>query len=98
MTATTFSLIYTNSDIERILDAGEWQEIRADNGNEYMTLQSVDGNGSSAGYVRLWRAPDALALDRMIHMRLVAGPVETQLLFVFGITTSTMPHMHAQIV
>ncbi|MBT8421816.1 MAG: hypothetical protein KJP03_01745, partial [Gammaproteobacteria bacterium] len=36
--------------------------------------------------------------DRMVHMRLLTGPVDTQLLFVFGRADSTMPHMHLQTV
>lgn len=98
MTATPFSLSYINSDIERILESGDWAEMPGTGDTPYLQLHAIDNSDLSAGYVRLWRAPDNLPLDRMIHMRLVAGPVETQLLFVFGITTSTMPHMHTQIV
>jgi hypothetical protein len=34
----------------------------------------------------------------MIHLRLIAGPVETQLMFVFGRAETSMPHFHAQAV
>jgi hypothetical protein len=79
------------------LQLGDWQELTGDSGAPYQQLTTVE-DGSDAGYVRAWRGPDNLPLDRMIHMRLITGPVETQLLFVFGRSDTTMPHMHAQVV
>ena len=98
MTATPFSLSYINAYIEKILDVGDWSECPTDDAKALSQLHAIDEAGTPAGSVRLWRAPNDLPLDRMIHMRLTAGPVETQLLFVFGLTTSTMPHLHLQIV
>ena len=59
-----------------------------------MSLQNVDG--ANAGYVRLWQGPTASPIDRMAHVRLSAGPVQTQLLFIFSRNQSAQPHLHAQ--
>lgn len=98
MTPSPFSLVHTEAYIARILAAGEWTELTSADGSPHMSLVMADAPDMSAGYVRLWRAADSLPVDRMIHMRLIAGPVETQLLFVFGVATTTMPHLHAQFV
>ena len=60
----------------------------------YLPLRSVDN--ADAGYLRLWQAPADSAIDRMIHIRLLAGPVQTQLLFIFADESSALPHFHAQ--
>jgi len=57
-----------------------------------------DQGDNSAGYLRLWRGQPGAPLDRMVYLHLVAGPVTTQLLFVFGRPENTMPHIHAQLV
>lgn len=63
-----------------------------------MRLRAADVPHADAGFVRLWSAgPDSLA-DRMLHFRLCAGPVDTQLFFLFGRAHSVMPHFHAQVV
>jgi len=67
----------------------------ADN-NPYLRLESLDG--SDAGSLRLWQAGDGSRLDRMIHVQLLAGPVATQLFFIYGKSDSCMPHFHAQVV
>jgi hypothetical protein len=97
MTETPFSYIYVKQWIDRILEIGDWTEIKAPDSNYQQALRNAE-SGADAGYVRLWQAPVGSPLDRMIHMRLIAGPVETQLLFVFGKTESSMPHLHAQVV
>jgi hypothetical protein len=97
MTDTPFSCTYANGWINRILEIGEWSELLCTDGSYYQVLSNAE-TGVDAGYVRLWRAPAESSLNRMIHMRLIAGPVETHLLFVFGEPTSSLPHLHAQVV
>jgi hypothetical protein len=60
----------------------------------FLKLHSIDN--ADAGYLRLWKAPPESTIDRMVHIRLLAGPVQTQLLFIFGNETSALPHFHAQ--
>ena len=52
----------------------------------------------TAGFVRLWRAGPGSLADRMVHFRLCAAPVDTQLFFLFGRAGSVMPHLHVQVV
>lgn len=60
-------------------------------------LSLTGPENSNAGYVRLWSAQSG-DVDRMAHVRLLAGPVTTDLLFVFGKDDSPLPHYHAQLV
>jgi hypothetical protein len=94
MTDKPFSLVFIEGLLERCLAATEWQE----QGEPCMELTLAEAPESTAGYLRYWLAPDASPLDRMIHMRLIAGPVETQLMFMFGKPATSMPHFHAQAV
>ncbi len=98
MSATPFSLAYIDGVIARILAAQAFTEQHGPDAGPWLPLTLSDESQQSAGYVRLWRAADASVLDRMVHMRLVAGPVETQLLFVFGTADSCFPHLHVQVV
>ena len=98
MSETPFSLRFVDSVIDEILTAAEWQEQRNVDAGPLLPLTLQDHPAQSAGYVRLWKALGASPLDRMVHMRLIAGPVETQLLFVFGRAENCMPHLHLQVV
>ena len=98
MTEQPYSLVYISGMIDVILSSAAWDELRGSAGGPHIPLQMLDDDQQSAGYVRLWRAPKQSSLDRMVHMRLIAGPVETQLLFVFGRSGTSMPHLHAQVV
>jgi len=64
----------------------------------YRQLTRADDADAVAGFVRLWAAADSSPVDRMIHVRLLADPVDTQLLFLFGRSETAMPHFHAQVV
>jgi hypothetical protein len=98
MTGDPFSFAYVAGYIAKVLASGAWAELKGTDDGPFIPLQMQDNAAQSAGYLRIWRAPDNLPLDRMIHLRLIAGPVETNLLFVFGQSDTTMPHLHAQIV
>ncbi|MBT8441741.1 MAG: hypothetical protein KJO76_05075 [Gammaproteobacteria bacterium] len=63
----------------------------------YCPLTGADGS-TSAGCIRLWSASASPLVDRMIHIRLQADPVDTQLFFLFGRSPTAMPHFHAQVV
>lgn len=52
---------------------------------------------SSAGYVRYWDSNNP-ALDRMVLVCLLGGPVKTELLFLFGNADGVLPHFHGQLV
>jgi len=81
--------------VKRCCDDFEWVE-QLTNAGPVLQLESTDG--ADAGYVRLWQANNSPRLDRMVHIRLIAGPVETQLFFVFGLENHSLPHFHAQVV
>jgi hypothetical protein len=98
MSETPFSLQFIEGLISQSLTACDWSEQHSADGGHYMSLQQADNPDVSAGYVRFWTAPSGAPLDRMIHLRLIAGPVETQLLFIFGRADNSMPHFHAQAV
>lgn len=93
-----FSLVFIEGLIARCLAATDWSERQGDNDGPCLPLSYADDPSASAGYVRYWVAPATSPLDRMVHMRLQSGPVETQLLFLFGKPETTMPHFHAQAV
>jgi hypothetical protein len=98
MADTPFSLQFIEGLIDQSLTACSWSEQHSADGGHYMQLQQAENPDATAGYVRFWTAPADAPLDRMIHLRLIAGPVETQLLFIFGRADSSMPHFHAQAV
>ncbi len=98
MTAKPYSLVFIDSVIDEILEGGHFDEVSGPDGGPYLPLTHSDSPDTSAGYVRLWRGYESSVLDRMVHMRLVAGPVETQLLFIMGLADSCMPHLHVQVV
>jgi hypothetical protein len=97
MSEQPFSLVFIDELITRCLEACDWEEDTHDDGHALSLSMAADPE-QPAGYVRFWRAPPDGSLDRMLHMRLIAGPVETQLLFLFGRADTTMPHFHAQAV
>ena len=65
-------------------------------GGAYLEVVRADDPNTSAGFARVWTV--AAPLERMIHVRLRAEPVDTQLFFLFGDPATAMPHFHAQVV
>lgn len=98
MTKATYGRVFIDGLIETLLADGLWAEVEAPDGGAFLPLTLADDPTVSAGSVRLWRGRDDSPLDRMVHMCLLAGPVETHLLFAFGRADSSMPHLHAQVV
>lgn len=93
-----YSLAFVASEIDKLQARTGLIEQPGPDGGPFLPLTLSEHPEVSAGYVRLWKGADDSVLDRMVHMRLVAGPVETQLLFVFGLAHTTMPHLHLQVV
>jgi hypothetical protein len=93
-----FSLTFIEGLLELLQPDALWDEVEAPDGGPYLPLVTAATEPTPAGSVRLWRGRAGTPLDRMVHMRLIAGPVETQLLFAFGLPDSTFPHLHAQVV
>ena len=62
------------------------------------SARHCNDEAQTAGTLRLWRAADDSLIDRMVHFRLTSAPVDTQLFFLFGRTTTPMPHFHGQVV
>lgn len=87
-----------DSVIAELVAATDLREIHSSGAEPYLPLTFAEAPEQSAGSVRLWQAADDSPLDRMVHMRLAAGPVLTQLLFVFGRADNCMPHIHLQTV
>jgi hypothetical protein len=98
MTDDPFGYVHICAYIERVLAVEAWTELEGVDRGPYLSLRMEGPDEQPAGCLRIWRAPDTLPLDRMVHLRLIAGPVETNLLFVFGRSDTTMPHLHAQVV
>ena len=93
-----FSLTFVENLLDLLQPEQLWQELKSPDGGPYLPLVNEAEGNASAGSLRLWRGRDETPLDRMVHMRLLAGPVETHLLFAFGIAGSVFPHLHAQVV
>ncbi len=98
MSAAPYSLAFIDSVIDEFVAGAGLTEVDGPDGGPYLPLTQSESPDETAGYVRLWRAQGESPLDRMVHMRLIAGPVETQLLFVFGRSDTSMPHLHLQVV
>jgi hypothetical protein len=88
--------LFINGLIEQTLAHTAMTELPGTDGGSYMSLAALDD--ADAGYLRLWQGTAASPIDRMVHVRLLAGPVQTQLLFLFGKDDSPLPHFHAQAV
>ncbi len=86
--------LFINGLIEQTLAHTAMIELVGSNSDAYMSLTSLDDG--DAGYLRLWQGAAASPIDRMVHVRLLSGPVQTQLLFLFGKDESPLPHFHAQ--
>jgi hypothetical protein len=98
MSSQSFSLPFVQDLIDRTAARLGLVEQTGADGGPLLALRTVSPPEGDAGFVRLWAAaPDSLA-DRMVHFRLVGGPVDTQLFFLFGRSDSAMPHFHAQVV
>lgn len=54
------------------------------------------GDGGERGFLRLWAGDEPV--DRMVHVRLIGDPTDTQLFFLFGRAATVMPHFHGQVV
>lgn len=95
---SAFSLEFIERHLSHLQGLGVWQETLSPDNGPYLPLTRSDTPDQSAGYLRLWVANDHSPLDRMLHLRLLAGAAETQLLFVFGRDCLSMPHLHLQVV
>lgn len=82
----------------RCLAAEAWQEAHGADAGPRMAFRSGDHDNAGAGYLRLWRPADGSAWDRMIHARLAADSVDTNLFFLFARADSIVPHFHGQVV
>jgi hypothetical protein len=95
----SFSLPFVNDLVARSVAAlPGFSECTGQAGGPLMLLKAADAPHADAGFLRLWRAGPRCLADRMLHFRLCAGPVDTQLFFLFGRADSVMPHLHVQIV
>ncbi len=97
MSDAPYSFEFIEKLIDKSLVALKWEEQSGSGDGPYMSLTLAEDPDQGAGYVRVWKASDS-PMDRMVHVRLQAGPVETQLLFLFGRADTSMPHLHAQVV
>lgn len=94
----SFALDFVEDLVGRSVAAIAFEERTAADGAAYRTLTRHDDPAREAGFIRLWAAPACERIDRMVHARLLADPVDTQLLFLFGASETAMPHFHAQVV
>jgi hypothetical protein len=94
----SFSLPFVEDLVARSLAGLKFSERTGGVGKPFMQLRAIAAPHADAGFVRLWIAEPGSLADRMLHFRLRAGPVDTQLFFLFGRTDSVMPHFHAQVV
>lgn len=98
MSNESFSLPLVQNLAARAADRLGLAEQEAAGGGPRLRLYAVADPQADAGFVRLWAAPAGSLADRMVHVRLLGGPVDTQLLFLFGRADTPMPHFHAQVV
>lgn len=94
----TFGFDFVTNLIDRSQAAIELDERTGPGGGPLLSLTRADDSAVNAGFVRLWAAAGPVLIDRMVHVRLQADPVDTQLFFLFGRGATAMPHFHAQVV
>jgi hypothetical protein len=92
-----FSLPWAERHRDRVTAALPFTEVIAPDGGPLQALRHV-ADGSDAGFLRRWDGDASHHGDRIVHFRLVSGPVDTELLFFFGRPDSAMPHLHLQVV
>jgi len=95
---TAFAEAFVAGLAERCLEAGGWQELPDDGAGPQMVFRAASDNSKVAGYLRLWRAASGSDWDRMIHARLSADAVDTNLFFLFARSHCVLPHFHGQVV
>jgi hypothetical protein len=98
VTNDCFSLAFIEALAGRAREALVFDEEPGADGGPRLSFASAQEPGTAAGCARLWRARAGNLAARMIQVRLAAGPVETQLFFLFGRPDTVMPHFHAQVV
>lgn len=98
MSSGSFSLPFAEDLVARSLASLRFSEHTGNGGGPLLQLRTVNAPHADAGFLRLWIAEPGSLADRMLHFRLCAGPVDTQLFFLFGRADSVMPHFHAQVV
>lgn len=92
----SFGLQLVESLIARLAKALPLEERQGPEGGPAMTFSAADDPGRPAGHLRLWAGEGRV--DRMLHVRLEADVVDTQLWFLFGRRATVMPHLHVQVV
>lgn len=98
MTRAEFAHDFVEDLVVRASARLRLQERHAAGGGPLLSLTSAADATETAGFMRLWTAPDEAFTDRMVHIRLCAEAVDTQLFFLFGRPATVMPHFHAQVV
>ena len=99
MDHATFSLPWAEQRRDRVLATLPFTEVAgADGRAPLLALRSATDPAIDAGFVRRWEATGDHQGDRIVHFRLVSGPVDTELLFFFGRPGTAMPHLHLQVV
>lgn len=91
-----FGMAFVADLVDRCLSAREFTEQTGADGGPLLPLTHPEDPGKSAGWLRLWAGTGRV--DRMIHVRLLGDPVDTQLFFVFARAETTVPHFHGQVV
>jgi hypothetical protein len=92
-----FGLAFCQVLLARMHSAVAFDERHGQGSGPFLPLLAV-ADGSDAGWLRIWVATDASHVDRLIHLRLLSPPVDTNLLFLFARPASAAPHFHAQVV
>lgn len=89
---------FMQQQLQRLLRQLAWRECLSPDHGAYLPLTHASSPDEPAGHLRLWLPDGRSPIDRMVYLRLLAGPTETQLLFVFGRDHLSMPHLHLQLV
>lgn len=99
MDSQPFSLHWSEQRRDRVLAALSFTEVAGPSGaSPFLDLRTAADPAIAAGFLRRWDGSGGHQGDRLVHFRLVSGPVDTELLFFFGRPDSAMPHLHLQVV
>ena len=79
----SFSFDFIDDLVTRSAAGIDFEERLGDDDGPFSSLRREGDPSADAGFVRLWAAKNSARIDRMIHVRLLSDPVDTQLFFIF---------------
>ncbi|GLP96193.1 alpha/beta fold hydrolase [Paraferrimonas sedimenticola] len=82
----------TNVIKERLIKAGQLEEIHGEDGGPYMRLMLKRVPNVEAGFMRIWKAPQGSHIDRVFHIWMGGRGNDMNLMYAMTRADSPVPH------